>query len=321
MFLDKYFFGESEIVLPRRIESPEELIRLCEEDFELRLENVASSVIRDCKDGGVRLISLSGPTCAGKTTAAKKLTVALEAAGYAVHLVSIDDFFYDREYLHDLAKKEGGADELDYDSVRAIDLYCLEECVNALVGKGKASIPIFNFESGNRSSYRELVSHDEKENVYIFEGIQAVYPEVSALFSWVRSRSVFIAPKRSIRIENTLFAPEEIRLMRRIVRDKERRGASPEFTLFLWKGVRANEMSSIFPYAEGCDYFIDSTMGYEIHMLKPYLESALSDIPSESVYFDKAQAMLSCVEGIEKISPSLLPPFSLYYEFIHPLKS
>lgn len=321
MFFDKYFFGENEIALPRSIGSPEELIRLCEEDFELRLEAVSSSVICDCRDRGVRLISLAGPTCAGKTTAAKKLTASLEAAGYAVHLISIDDFFYDREYLHELAKKEGMGDELDYDSVRAIDLYCLEECVKALVGEGKASIPIYDFESGNRSSYRELASHEEKENVYIFEGIQAVYPEVNALLSSVRSRSVFIAPKRSIRIENTLFAPDEIRLMRRIVRDKERRGASPEFTFFLWKGVRANEISSIFPYADRCDYFIDSTMGYEIHILKPYLEGALSNIPSESAYFDKAQTMLACIKGIEKISPSLLPTFSLYYEFIPPIKS
>lgn len=311
-------FGSAmgEICLLPKITCPGEYVIECEADFEARFASLADSVVKDCRDNGIKLILLSGPTCSGKTTAAKKLTTALESEGFAVHLISIDDFFFDRSTL--LMQPEPESGKLDYDSVRAIDIEYFGRCIPELVKNGFSRLPVFDFESGSRSSYRKLQARKDVENVYIIEGIQAVYPEVAGLLSEFDTRSIFISVRHSIRVGNVLFSPDEIRLMRRLVRDEERRGAAPEFTFLLWQSVRENEVSSILPHADRCDYYIDSVMGYEIHMLCPYLKKVLRQIPFENEFFRVGEKMFEKLADVEGIASNLLPCDSLYYEFIDP---
>ncbi len=319
----KRFVNPTEIRVPVTFASPEAgvaLVKASEAAFDARLDEAAAAIATDCVERGVRIIRLSGPTCAGKTTTAAKLTEALEAVGRTVHPISIDDFFYDRAVL-DARAKDHPTGELDYDSVETIELPVLEACVHHLMERGRARIPNFDFVTGNRMGYREMTVPADERPVFLFEGIQAVYPEVAALFSDVPDRSIFIdVMKPTVLVDaegrERVFAPDRIRLLRRLVRDEAKRGAIPDFTIALWRSVRANECRSILPYADGCDYGIDSNMAFDIHMLAPHLRRIFREHPCDGPEVATAEEILRSIERVEGIDPACLAANSLYHEFI-----
>ena len=317
------FSSPAPVCLPLTFESPAEgiaLVKANERDFDARLQAAAEAIRADCVAHGVKVIRLSGPTCAGKTTTADKLTAVLEAAGRVVYPISIDDFFYGRDVLEAMAESRPDG-KLDYDSVAAIDLSALAVCVRDLMETGSARIPVFDFVTGYSTEYRDLTVPAGVEPIFLFEGIQAVYPEVAALFEGVPERSIFInVMKETVLTDGEgnerVFTPEEIRLMRRLVRDEAKRGTHPDFTLALWHSVRENEIRSIYPYADTCDYGIDSNMAFDIHMLAPHLRRIFSEKPCDGREIEWAQRILASVEGVEGIDPTCLAPNSLYHEFI-----
>ena len=317
------FSDPTPIRLPLTFASPAEGIALVgknERDFDARLNEAASAICADCITHGVKVIRLSGPSCAGKTTTAHKLTSVLEAAGRVVYPISIDDFFYGRDVLE--AKAEASPNgELDYDSVAAIDLPALKTCVRDLMEKGSARIPVFDFITGYATECRDLTVPDGVEPIFLFEGIQAVYPEVAALFAGIPERSIFInVMKETVLVSpdgaERVFTPEDIRLLRRLVRDEAKRGTSPDFTLTLWHSVRANEEASIYPSAPACHYGIDSNMAFDVHMLAPHLRRIMAEHPCDGEEAAWARRILASVEGVEGIDPVCLAPNSLYHEFI-----
>ena len=322
----KKFQTSESIRLPMTFASPEEgiaLVKRNEREVDERLTACAAAISADCVAHGVRVIRLSGPTCVGKTTAAHKLTEALEAAGRVVHPISIDDFFYGRDVLHKMAE-ESGSNRLDYDSVKTIDLPALGTCVRELLERGRTKIPVFNFVSGYPEGYRDLIVPEGEEPVFLFEGIQAVYPEVTALFEGIPERSLFINVMKDTVLydeagNERVFTPDRIRLLRRLVRDEAKRGSSPDFTLTLWHSVRENELRSILPYADACDYGIDSNMAFDVHMLAPHLRRIFAEQPCDGDEVEWQEIILSAIEGVEGISDEYLDPQSLYHEFI-PLK-
>lgn len=319
----KRFISIDDIRVPTTFASlaeAEALVKENERAFDARLDCAAAAISDDCVTRGVRILRLSGPTCAGKTTTADKLTEALEAVGRVVYPISIDDFFYDRAVLDERAKLSPSK-EIDYDSVETIDLPALAACVRELMERGSTRVPIFDFKSGDRVGYKELTVPDGEEPVFLFEGIQAVYPEVAALFAGVPSRSIFINVMKDITLvdhkgNERVFSPDRIRLLRRLVRDEAKRGACPDFTLTLWRSVRANELTSILPYADNCDYGIDSTMAFDVHMLAPHLRRILTEQPCDGDEAPIADELLRSIEGVEGIPDDYLAPNSLYHEFI-----
>ncbi len=320
----KYFGSTDPIRLPLCFASPDEaraVVRDFDRAFDARLDAAADEIAADCVAHDIRILRLSGPTCAGKTTSAGKLTRALEAEGRVVHPISIDDFFYDRAVLDARAKDNPGG-ELDYDSVETIDLDLLSACIHELMSEGRTMLPNFDFVTGDRMGYREMVVPMDEKPVFLFEGIQAVYPEVVALFSDVPNRSIFINVMKPTTLfgangQERAFEPDRIRLFRRLVRDEEMRGTSPFFTLHLWHSVRANEVRSILPYADGCDYGIDSNMAFDVHMLAPHLRRILADPPADADERSAAAAILAEIAGVEGVSTEGLSDHSLYREFLH----
>ena len=156
--------------------------------------------------------------------------------------------------------------------------------------------------------------------MFLFEGIQAVYPQVTALFADIPSRSIFSNVRKNIVLtdgeEERVFTPDFIRLLRRLVRDEAKRGTTPDFTLALWKSVRDNEESAIFPFADDCDYTIDSTMAFDIHILTPHLRRIFEEHPCDGREVERAEAILTAIRGVEGIPDGCLAPNSLYHEFI-----
>jgi len=298
------------VVVNKTIRTEEEaaaFVRACEADFQHRLTDLVKQIVRE---DGVECIALSGPTCSGKTTMANKLTEEIASAGKQAVVLSIDDFFREQTKTQSLEAV------LDYDSVEALDLPYFSACVDKMLRGMDTPLPRYDFHTGRRQESDPYVC--TPDDILIFEGIQAVYPEVSALLQPYHCKSIFICVTDSITVNGTVFSPEEVRLARRIVRDYKFRSADPAFTLHLWKSVRANEDKNIYPYMNGCDYRINSIHAYEPFMLAPHLIPLLESVPLDCPYFSEAMALLDkfrCVEGSE-ISEKWLPENSLYHEFL-----
>ena len=287
-----------------------EAVHACEADFASRLGAIADTL---GTNPSLRVCTLTGPTCSGKTTAAEMLVLRLLDYGKRVHVVSIDDFYYPTAYLRRLSR-EKGLTGIDYDSVDTIDLETLRAFAEEIFTSSVVHCPIFDFEHGTRSGFREI-SIDERD-VFLFEGIQAAYPEVTSLFSACGSLDLYIAPQTPIVTEKHTFEPNEIRLLRRIVRDESFRHTSAEFTMGMWEGVRQNEESHIFPNIGENHLRIDSTQPYEIGMLRPYLERALAKVSLDSPHRAEADRILSAIDGIAPLPAEWIEEGFLYKEFI-----
>lgn len=287
-----------------------ELVATSDRNLEKRMEEVAKQVVAS---PSLRLIGLTGPTCSGKTTTAKLLTKVIEEQGRRVHVISIDDFYYDKEVLQRRAELDPDI-EVDYDSEDTIDVELLEEKANSLLSGKETRMPRFDFHSGARVD--GLTVTPKPDDVFLFEGIQILYPKVDEILRHQDYRSIYICPTSSICIGEEEFDSNEIRLMRRLVRDYLYRSTDPDFTFYVWQSVRDNEEKSIFPYAHFCNYFIDSTMPYEVGMLKPYLERILALIPPEGRYFEQAREILRQLSHVQPIPSTYMSPNSLYKEFI-----
>ena len=283
-------------------------VSACEADYEADL----SEAVRRTIATGARIVTLSGPTCSGKTTTAKKLISEFSKAGRSVHAVSIDDFYLDRDVLLGRSAAAGG--EIDFDSPSTIDMEAFGKAVSDILSGRCASIPRFDFLSGRRTSF-ETVEPDGHD-VYIFEGIQAIYPEVTAHFLGHTYCSVAAFAERGIRIGDETIDRTELRLLRRLVRDYNFRGASPAFTLKLWEGVRANEEKHILPYIDAVDVRIDSTLAYELSALKPYLLPLLASLPADHPFKGEAARITSVLMRIDEISKIYIPETSVYREFL-----
>lgn len=291
-------------------ESMRELVLQSDRNLEKRMEEVADQI---SKLPDLRLIGLTGPTCSGKTTTARLLTEVFEKCGRRVHVVSIDDFYYDKEFLHKRAAEDPNV-EIDYDSEETIDVDLLAEKAESLLACRETRMPKFDFHSGSR--VQGVTVTPRPDDVFLFEGIQILYPGVDAILRKQNYRSIYIRPASSIQIGNEIFDPNELRLMRRLVRDYLYRSTDPEFTFYVWQSVRDNEEKSIFPHSHTCNYFIDSTMPYEVGMLKPYLERILEKVSKDSKFYDEAREVLRQLQQVQSIPSSYMTPNSLYKEFI-----
>ena len=280
----------------------------CDKQFDARVDAAVACLL----DKGNRFLCLSGPSCAGKTTTAQKITQKLSLRGITTHVISIDDFFFDMDYLLAMSQKKGVS--LDMDSADAIDLDEFAKCLAQIVEHGKAELPVFDFHTHNRGGTRTFVC--TKKDLIIFEGIQAIYPEITSLIKPYGMTSIFVCPDQAITVGEQVFEPNIYRFYRRIVRDAQYRSATATRTLEVWRGVRNNEDAHIFPYRNDCDMVIDSTMAYDLHLLVPYLRELMPTVDEESRYYLRALDILNRTAKIEPIPAKYLSEDSMYREFI-----
>jgi len=278
-------------------------VALCEEEYSEKLRNAVKRTL----SLGNRIITLSGPTCSGKTTTAAMLVREIESSGMRANVISIDDF-----YLDDLHTREG---ELDFDSVNTIDLDCLADVTEKLLRGERVNIPHFDFKVGRRTSYTELVPRED--DIYVFEGIQAVYPEVTKLLG-DRYTSVFICVRDDVMFNGVYFSSHEIRLLRRIVRDALFRNTPPEETFAYWDSVRENEEENIFPNAENPHISIDSFLLYELFISAPIVLDMMSGAKLTEEHRGLANSLMIrlCKIDGSMFDTSIIPDCSVFREFI-----
>ena len=279
-------------------------INSCEKEFRESVNSCADEIL---KNKNIKYTALSGPTCSGKTTTAKILTEKLKDHGLKVKTVSIDDFFFNREDLINEAQRNGTPPDMD--SVKAIDIEALRSFVLALENGERAYLPHYDFVSGMRDGYERIEGNEF--SLYIFEGIQAFYPEVLSLFKRDEIILLYISVMAEYKEGTCTLSPTEQRLMRRIIRDKKFRDTSAEKTLKHWDEVVKNERLHIDPFKDKADIKIDSTMPYGLGVMKKELLEVLSEVEGRTA--EKYVQMLKDINGIDE---KHVPKDSVLREFI-----
>lgn len=279
----------------------------CETDFRTRLDGVVNAVLAD--DDHLRTIALSGPTCSGKTTTANRLIEQIGASGHHAVVISIDDFFLDRN-----DRNRVDLEPPDYDSVEAIDLDYLDIFLTRLRNRQSVLVPKYDFTATRRVGYHEYLP--DPLDIYVIEGIQAVYPEVTARLG--DYRSIFISVTDDVSVNGVTFDRNEVRLLRRIVRDYNFRGATPEFSFHLWDGVRRNEEKNIFPNAGNCDFYLNSFLPYELFVLRKHALPLLADVPETSGHRPSADELAKKLSALPELpfDDRRIPQNSVFREFI-----
>ncbi len=279
-------------------------VQNAEEHYKKQVLDIAECV---ADDANIRFLTLAGPTCSGKTTSSYILEREFEKRGISTKIISIDDFYRSR---YDIADDE----EPDYESVTAIDLPYFKECVDKILDGETAMIPYYDFVKGYRSKY---IPHTPSEHeIIIFEGIQAIYPEILATLPKESTRSIFISVDEDVTAYGTFFEKREVRFFRRLVRDYLFRSATPARTIELWSGVIENEEKNILPYEDYADYIINSFLPYELGVIKPYVLSRLSYDMTNHHERDLYESLKQKFETIVEIPSRFVPEDSVFREFI-----
>ena len=288
-----------------------ELIKIAEAFHEKKLASIADMILKEHSKRGVKLVLISGPSSSGKTTFAKRLGIQLRIFGLKPVLISLDDYFVDRDKT---PLDQNG--EYDYESLYALDLDTFNDNLSTLFQGGTVDVPRYDFITGKREYHEKPLQLDER-SVLVIEGIHGLNPELTKDLDDRLIFKIYISALTSISLDNLArISTTDNRLLRRIVRDYNTRGADATATLKRWPSVRAGEDKHIFPYQENSDVMFNSSLFYEISVLKPYVEPMLHEVPDIVPEYGEAQRLLKFLESFIPISPDEIPPTSILREFI-----
>ncbi len=285
-----------------------EFINLCEARHNRMLCELGQ-LIQDERDD-VRLICVAGPSSSGKTTFANRLRIELLSRGIRPIRISIDDYYKSKEQCP--LDEEG---KPDLESIDALDIDLFNQNMVDLINGEEVELPKFDFNRGGRVPGRRLKIAEG--DPIIIEGIHALNDRLTTSIPKHNKFKVFIAPQAQINIDDhNPLSITDLRLIRRLVRDKKFRGASAEETLSMWPGVRKGEFKWIYSTQEGSDFVYNSMLSYELPVMKKYAMPLLAAIDRESPYFPVAERLMRMLKFFVGMDDSWVPSNSLMREFI-----
>nr|WP_302595362.1 nucleoside kinase [uncultured Cellulosilyticum sp.] len=286
----------------------DELIKISEALHEKKIASIADKI---AEKGAVKLVLIAGPSSSGKTTFAKRLCVQLRVNGMKPHLISIDDYFVDRE--HTPRDEEG---KYDFEALEAIDIDLFNEHMKKLIAGETVEIPTFNFVLGQRE-YKGNKMHLGEEDILVIEGIHGLNEKLSYAIPKENKYKVYVSCLTQLNIdEHNRIPTTDTRLIRRMVRDNAYRGTSPEVTLERWASVRRGEEKNIFPFQEEADVMFNTVLIYELAALKAKAEPLLFRVGYDSPYYTEAKRILKFFEYFLVMDSSEIPTNSLLREFV-----
>ena len=286
-----------------------ELIRVNEALHEKRFSQVADMVCQR----GAKAVMLAGPSSSGKTTSAHRLATQLRVHGKKPILMSLDDYYIDRDKI-----APGPDGKLDLEHINTIDVALFRENMAHLLAGESVELPSFNFISGRREWSGKILTLSEN-SVIIVEGLHGLNPtllpenvEKSLIFR------LYVSPLLPLNLDDHNRIPTSyLRLLRRIVRDYETRGASVQHTLSMWDSVRRGEQQWIFPYQENADVIFNSSTLYELAVLKKHIFPLLTAVRPEDECYDAVRNIVKILNYIQEAEvDDEIPPTSLVREFI-----
>ena len=284
----------------------------CEAIFNRKVAETAATIRDMTKAAGSHVVLLSGPSGSGKTTTSQKICDALEYLGVHAHTVSLDKYYITVDPATAPLTEDG---ELDRESPFCLDLGLINDHFQMIERNEEIVIPHFNFSTQARDPSMAVTLKLSRDELVIFEGIHALndmladkHPDAFKLYISARSD---IERGGGIHFKRTWT-----RLLRRVVRDEFFRGTGVMETLMMWANVRYGEKKYISPFKYKAGILFDSSMEYEVPVMKQFALNAFREVPDGAKRLDELRALLPALTEFEEIDPSVVPPDSILREFV-----
>ncbi|MFR9603001.1 MAG: nucleoside kinase [Rikenellaceae bacterium] len=288
-----------------------ELIKIAEAFHEKELATLADILSFAVESHGCRIAMISGPSSSGKTTTSQKLAIQLRILGYKPVMISLDDYFIDRELT---PKDENG--EYDFECLEAIDIDMFNDHLQQLIDGESVHIPKYDFITG-RHTFHETPLKLEENSILIVEGIHGLNPNLTPRIDESLKFKIYVSCFTTVAMDDTSrISSSDNRLLRRLTRDFRTRGTDAVSTLKRWASVRSGEEKHIFPYQENADVMFNTSLFYELHVLKRYAASILRCVPDITVEFEDARRLLKFLDHFISITDEEVPLTSILREFI-----
>ena len=286
-----------------------ELIRVNEALHEKRYSQIADMICQR----GAKAVMLAGPSSSGKTTSGNRLATQLRVHGKKPILMGLDDYYIDRDKI-----APGPDGQLDLEHINTIDVDLFRQHIDQLLAGEEIELPVFDFKTGKRVWKGHRLRLDEN-SIIIVEGLHGLNP--SLLPEGIASHLIFrmyVSPLLPLNLDNHNRIPTSyLRLLRRIVRDYEGRGATVQKTMSMWDSVRRGERRWIFPYQEQADVIFNSSTLYELAVLKKHIYPLLTAVVPEDPCYEQVRGIVKILNYVlEADVDDEIPPTSLIREFI-----
>lgn len=285
-----------------------DLIRIDETLQSNRLLNLAKEINERRKE--IKIVLMAGPSSSGKTTTSRKLRMYLESFGLHPRVLSMDDYFVERN--------ENPIDENgnpDFECLEAVDLKLFDKQIEELLSGKTVKVPTYNFPLGMKEYKREMSLG--QEDILLIEGIHALDSKILTNIPRNKKYKIYISALTELNIDNhNRVSTADNRMLRRMVRDNRTRNNNVEHTIKAWHSVRKGEEKYIFPYQDDADFTFNSALIYEIGVLKTYVEPLLYAVPQDSPYYGEAKRLIEFLRLFLPIPADVIPQDSILREFI-----
>lgn len=285
-----------------------DLIMISEALHEKKIAQI-SDMINEKKE--IKAVFVAGPSSSGKTTFANRLAIQLKVNGLNPIPISLDNYFVNRE---DTPKDENG--EYDFESIKSIDVKFFKDQMKELFEGKEVEIPIFNFLTGYREKSGSKVKMP-KNGILIIEGIHGLNPILTSSLDENNIFKIYISALTQLNLDNhNRISTSDVRRVRRIVRDSLSRGKNAEETLLMWPSIKKGEEKNIFVYQEEADVMFNSTLVYELCVLKKKALEELDKVGADSSVYDEVKRLKAFLGFFDEIDKGLVPENSILREFI-----
>ncbi len=286
-----------------------EIIKVAEALHEKKIARIADVISEHRQE--LRLVLVTGPSAAGKTTFCKRLAAQLQVNGLRPLALSMDNYFVDREAC---PRDESG--ELDFEAVEALDLDLFNRHLSDLLAGREVQVPAFDFETGRRAPGHRL-TWLEDDQVLLIEGIHALNPRISASVDERVKFRVYISALTQLTInDHSRISTTDTRMLRRMVRDSRYRHYSASETLQRFPSVIRGERRNTYPFQENADVMFNSALVYELAVLRGLAAPLLEAIPRSDPAYPEAQRLLTFLNLFRPVAADEVPPTSILREFI-----
>ena len=287
------------------------LINVAEALHDAKFAHIADDIATRYKQGNARIVLIAGPSSSGKTTSSRRLAIQLMINRIIPKVISLDNYFVDREAT---PVDENG--EYDYESLYALDLELFNNDLRRLIAGEEVEMPTYNFATGRRVFKGDKMRLGPN-NVLLIEGIHGLNPELTAQIPEEQKFRLYVSALTTLTIDDHNWVPTtDNRLLRRIIRDHKYRGTDALKTIARWPSVRRGEEKWIFPFQENADATFNSSLLFELGVMKDYAVPLLRKVPRNTPEFAEAVRLLTFLGYFLPISESQIPSTSLLREFL-----
>ncbi len=284
-----------------------DFINLCEAKHARMLVELGEAIEK--RRDELRLVCIAGPSSSGKTTFANRLRIELMSRGFQPIRISIDDYYLPK---NEAPKDSDGKPDLE--NIHALNLPLFNQHLAQLINGETVTLPQSKFDASLGKAKTLKIQED---TLIIIEGIHALNDALTSLVPKTQKYKIYISPQSQINYDHhNPMSLTDLRLLRRMVRDKKYRGSSAEQTIDMWPSVRRGEFTWIYKTQEEADYVFNSFLPYELCVMKRYAIPLLSAIQKESTYFPTAERLMRMLKYFVDMEEKWIPSNSLIREFI-----